>query len=1639
MLYRAGVAALASSLALTPGSALARNVSAASGSAVLSSACGMGQLSTLGDAALPRISDTQSSPQKPLEVVLKIDCRGVSLCPVRRDNLEFVEEKLLLSIDGQTFAKFSDKEIIAYVREHQGKLVDIELLNNDGSHQKDKLRLTYKLKNQLTDGYSLDWLKSNLRAIDGACEAPGWSQTLSGSGGTGVYLVDQAFCRSNLFVALNHPLASKRDVCSIATRAAVDSLTIGDFASATGYMSYLLPAQDSSSVDAIELNSELNKLLFMLSSAGLDEDFRDLGNAIETSIELNKKNGEFDGARFSRDEVIDFYKIYLNSLIVLQDKSALSIADRVFADKKLNFGASLAWVGNVYFDLGQYDKAKSSYLDELERLTNFEQINIKSRPTYSLDLYWMRQIAALHCRLGLIAMLTGDPAEAQAAFDRALAVYQSRLSKEQFDYVAKLSDFDPKPQDIALATTLLKAGGKKADLPEAVTLPIDEMYARYKLTAPQRQFIKLYRQLRQSIWIDAGKQAPVLVPDLLSLYRDLACYLNAWRYPFNMSAALPGLAYQLTERQSYEQSNQLLGGLSKTESITSDVSGREILLAVQKAVNARLAGVDDKVFWSEIAKNWNKEKASESEVIRQFAVLYAQAGQLRNGFLLLDVANERSLGSKANLDDEVFTRSMILLDRANLKATLLQYKDARSCFDQAFVVLKSLKSSGFKASDSNHAQLVYNKTRQLSALVRASGDLKSATEMLQLVLDLSKTDWSFINQFRERSDVSNTRGYAAVQLARLLMEQKQYALASKYLTETANDSGTKPPNMLLLVRARCAEAMQDYAAAAKDYASLASNYSPLTSYSDKAIKKGQETYFRLAIDNATKAKSFDPATLAVMRTALDKIIIEQPRTQSISPNVLLSSTLANASTTALVSAANDEIQAANYKKAYEYLKQAIESITVTQVAENIGLPAVGRSIDKFADTGHQEQAEALHVMLVQKIEALYGDKSIECCAALQNLVVFYLRQLNEPRLWPVLDRMLAIDQRRCEAGQYYDRVAYKPIDVFVSTKLKPAQCKLALAALSRMLEVSKKLYGDDGRVGKIYSQMATLEISMGDNSAAEEHLKKALGIEDLYGVDGFGSTYRKMLFDLLQKQGRQRECDLLKAAWIERDALLQKYRVNFYCEQNRDNMLTIYDVLQREAPYSPGLCTVAMALLGTVKGASDGAKAIAYATVALNAIEHNSLMSTGGCMPLPAPTDQRIVCLRTLIERNLALGNKQEANKWYRHAVAQQSYKPGIAELKFLTDIESLCGDKDKAIGLCRQLEATIRSVDVHAYDLNTVRSLYEKLGANSDYQRLNEEHVRTQKSKAAKSFAEQHAADKARKLTELKRVQVAKHLKVDDRALAVAVLQQMGSDHSMKLEFAPVESIKGRYSFDYAALADHSMSLVYDSYICVDPRLPKGTAYSFGATKMSLCCCQGAHAAGDLIVMYDGPPGSLLLSSDKAELLKLGGKPSPLLFTAPPPDLERPFRPALSPPPGAIPISNDGGLLKLKAGDYVADRLTASSITIAGDGRVRIFIKDTGDSKEEAFKTAADALVNRSARPHAERLEIWYNGKSQILLGDRTQFDGVIYAPHAEIRLGQDVKFCGAMVAGEIFAKSGCKISYDTALRGWVEPVGKH
>ncbi|MBK9773572.1 MAG: hypothetical protein IPP57_22615 [Candidatus Obscuribacter sp.] len=133
-----------------------------------------------------------------------------------------------------------------------------------------------------------------------------------------------------------------------------------------------------------------------------------------------------------------------------------------------------------------------------------------------------------------------------------------------------------------------------------------------------------------------------------------------------------------------------------------------------------------------------------------------------------------------------------------------------------------------------------------------------------------------------------------------------------------------------------------------------------------------------------------------MRTALDKIIIEQPRTQSISPNVLLSSTLANASTTALVSAANDEIQAANYKKAYEYLKQAIESITVTQVAENIGLPAVCRSIDKFADAGHQEQAEALYVMLVQKIEAPYGDKSIECCAALQNLVVFYLRQLMSP-------------------------------------------------------------------------------------------------------------------------------------------------------------------------------------------------------------------------------------------------------------------------------------------------------------------------------------------------------------------------------------------------------------------------------------------------------------------------------------------------------------------------------------------------------------------------------------------------------------------------------------------------------------------
>lgn len=135
----------------------------------------------------------------------------------------------------------------------------------------------------------------------------------------------------------------------------------------------------------------------------------------------------------------------------------------------------------------------------------------------------------------------------------------------------------------------------------------------------------------------------------------------------------------------------------------------------------------------------------------------------------------------------------------------------------------------------------------------------------------------------------------------------------------------------------------------------------------------------------------------------------------------------------------------------------------------------------------------------------------------------------------------------------------------------------------------------------------------------------------------------------------------------------------------------------------------------------------------------------------------------------------------------------------------------------------------------------------------------------------------------------------------------------------------------------------------------------------------------------------------------------------------------------GTLPRTNLGdykGGAPLKGGDYEATSLPASvSICENLTRAVRIFITDDSTaSKVAAYGPSCDY-----SDKDPKRLQIYYLGYRPIVFGHNSNVCALVYAPHAEVKMGDNnCDFTGAIIADKITAVGNVTVNYDRALTGY-------
>lgn len=1243
-------------------------------------------------------------------------------------------------------------------------------------------------------------------------------------------------------------------------------------------------------------------------------------------------------------------------------------------------------------------------------------------------------------------------------------------------------------------------------------------------TTEDRALMSTFLRADKAIASGDVKSTNEQIKILLQLYKKRVI-IREYPRPFvNAYCCLLHLARHLTDSGQYDQSTKLLEQVRNDATFLDQTAVTALFIDIEKALNAEFSQHPEPNLWRTVFDKWNCGY-TDYESLRALACLYLEAGEYSRAEVMLNKALKLCKDERNPNASVAFSAALIYLDKAYLAASTSHFEQLQKYVDTALKIVESMPISAASRNLDIFNRQVMCRTVQLSRLARLNGKSEDAEKILRDVISRmdSKNCWLGVFETSDRPSMDTSQAYFYGYYGRLLCDHKKFSQARPYLDKAVTGCHNNVPAFLRVVRARCAAAQGDYAIAARDLESLV-EFGGVFGLSVMSVQpKSKQTYARTAIEYAGKAKEFDrdelgrlykqladllndeasrPAKLESLKKAYevttdgsrDKAQLAQDIANLTAMNSSVNTkqpsqadlvAVSNMQESAAILAeknnqpnaaqlwmnlADGEVNSKQYDLAIRHINRAI-NLQAPKDFYGIGGNSISGISDwpirQLAEAGRPKDAEQLYQTMLGKTKELCGSKSIRYAGVLAKLCIFYTAQNDREKSLEYLNELLALDPRKQELGQRSASPRQEFADQVFGLLYKNWQNPLPKEILEKFLEAQRSTYGsDDAHVARVLAKLGIVETNNGNYAQAEKYLREAIAIDALYGDDWFGtaSGAKAAIDSLLDLEHKTAERESMNTTWKNDRSETEKHW-SIAENATKERAKEFYDWWHKKAPYGYRCLSAAIKLLDYAVKEKDWDRVRELGPECIKILSHDSLLAVGGCTPSPQPAARKFTCFKSVIEACLASGHADEAHKWLDRAVSEESYEPLTEELIFLAEIEAACGNKQAALAYCKRAEATVPKSDEYSYWRWPVHQIYEKLDSKEDLKRIDADD-------RARMLIRQEADLKKFEIEYRQKLQHAAQLKQPPHVPSTAAISRSGPEADESIEpketlmFPPVEAVKAKYLFNYAAYASEELWLNAGAHVIKHHMRQPFSSYSFAGSYSAMASFQPQHQAGNFLFMYDGPAGSLVPKFELAEGLQGSGvrhgnfASAPHFyktFSAPPPVMAIPLKPALEAPSTATVLAGKIDRLILKAGDYIADNVSTNSIVLPADGRVRIFIKDAKahtaplfierrksilDIQYEdklikpAFEATAKSCINLVPRNEAPfpraSLELWYNGKGEIKLGEDTNFTGIIYAPNAIVRLGKRVTFWGAMVAQTIVVGEDSQIMYQTNLENW-------
>ncbi|HEY9719710.1 MAG TPA: tetratricopeptide repeat protein, partial [Trichormus sp.] len=1210
------------------------------------------------------------------------------------------------------------------------------------------------------------------------------------------------------------------------------------------------------------------------------------------------------------------------------------------------------------------------------------------------------------------------------------------------------------------------------------------------------------------------------IETLLNYYQKRELVKEYPRPTVNMYCCLLYLGRRLADSGQFDESNKLFDKLRDTGCALDHTAVTALFISIEKALNADLAKHLDSSLWQQVFDGW-KNSYTDYQSLRALACVYLAAGEYSRAEVMMDYALKLCKNKAKTDTTAAFSTALLYLDKAYLASSRSQFDQAQKYLATAIATTDSMPVSSASGDLDLFNRMFMCRAVQLAQVSRLHSRSAEAEKILKEIVARvdDKKYWLGVFEDSDHPSIDISQSFLYGYYGRVLCDQSKFSEARPYLDKAIAGCLNDVPGFLSTVRARCAAQQGDFSVAAQDLSALVQRSSVFGTTIMSVQPKWKEVYSRMALDYALRAKKFSPDELAKFYKHLgDQLYANASRTEKLqllkkayalmsdnsrdkgqlaqeianltamnrgtnnegpsqvdraagrkmqeSAAILAEKNKAANAAQLWMTLAGNEVLSKQYDQAIEHIKRAINLQDRQEAYDLEGTPMSvipDWPIRLLAESGRPKDAEMLYQTLLTKTKDLVGSTSNRYCGVLAELSIFYATQNNREQAFNYLEQLLALDPRKQELGKTSGSARQAILALGYGPLNKDGHNILAIDILEKLLDAQRKTYGsDDTHVAAVLTQIGIVETKNGAYEQAEKHLKEALAIDAFGGEDQVVPTsgVKSAIQDLLEKEHKAAELESLLGSWKTDHKETEKHW-SMAANASEERTQEFYDWWHKKAPYSYRSLSGSIKLLEYAVKEKNWERVRELAPECIKILSHHSLLAVHGCEPSPQPATRKFYCFKAEIEACLKSGHADEAHKWLDRAVSEESYEPVTQELIFLSEIENACGNKQAALAYCRRAEGTLPKTDGWNYLRGTVQQLYEKLGSEADTRRI-EADARAQM--IVKQEEDLRKFETQRKLKAKQKAQFKHPPQSAAAAISAGTNKRPSAEAEDSIEpkeslmFPPVEEIKDKYLFNYAAYASEDLWLQERSYVVRYQGPNQVPSYSFAGSYTGMACFQPDHQAGGFMFLYDGPPGSLV---PKFELPAVSRGPGPI-FTAPPPVMARPFKAALEAPRTAIALTGKNDMLVLKPGDYTAENISTKGIVISAPGRVRIFLKDKvlptpslyierpksiwelqgrDKSIRPVFEATADSCINLVPAGEAlaprSSLELWYNGTGEINLDENTHFVGIIYAPNAIIRLGKKVRFLGAMVANKVIVGGGSALMYQTNLQSWVaEPA---